>query len=274
TDPVKFLQTHKYTARYDILWRFVAGLLDADGQAGPFIHMIDEEPLDLLGPTHQRLVMHCLSEVSSDLPIRGDLEQRLSKWLLFECTFRHTANLASEAEFPELALDKAFYEGSEDTKRTILKSLTKRAIIPQSIVEQAASWLGHQDGDVRRAAVQALGSRSALPEEILKAVAARLEDQDEGIRWAAALALGGRSALPEAILKAVAERLEDQHGYVRRAAEVVLRRHAEFYRTLLNGPYVPSLYWILLQRTYRWSSRPMGSRWRRLLVTRRSRCGM
>ncbi|KAL6406461.1 peptidase C14 [Ilyonectria robusta] len=254
TDPVKFLQTHKYTARYDILWRFVAGLLDADGQAGPFIHMIEEEPLDLLGPTHQRLVMHCLSEVSSDLPIRGDLEQRLSKWLLFECTFRYTANLASEAEFPELALDKAFYEGSEDTKRTILKSLTKRATIPQEILKAAAARLEHQHEDVRYAAVGALGSRSALPEETLKAVAARLEHQHEDVRYAAVEALGSRSVLPEEILKAVAARLEDQDEDqdedIRRAAEAVLRRHTEFYRTLLNGPYVPSLYGILLQRSF------------------------
>lgn len=63
--PVEFLQKHVYTARYDIFWRFVAGLLDGSGQAADFINTIEEEPLDLLGPTHQRLVMHCLSDISS-----------------------------------------------------------------------------------------------------------------------------------------------------------------------------------------------------------------
>ncbi|KAF7558104.1 hypothetical protein G7Z17_g195 [Cylindrodendrum hubeiense] len=55
TDPKVFLQKHKYTARYDILWRFAAGLFDAVGQANEFIDIIEEEPLDILGPTHQRL---------------------------------------------------------------------------------------------------------------------------------------------------------------------------------------------------------------------------
>ncbi|KAH7124211.1 armadillo-type protein [Dactylonectria macrodidyma] len=234
-DPVKFLQTYKYTARYDILWRFVAGLLDADGQAGLFIHIIEEEPLDLLGPTHQRLVMHCLSEVSSDLPIRGNLEQRLSKWLLFECTFRHTANLASEAEFPELALDMAFYEGSEDTKRTILKSLTKRATIPQEILKAVTARLEDQDKDVRWTAIKALCSQSALPEEILKAVAARLEHQDEDVRRAAAEALCSQSALPKEILKAVAARLEDQYEDVRRAAVNALGRQSALPEEILKA---------------------------------------
>jgi hypothetical protein len=314
TDPANFLRTHKYTDRYDILWRFVAGLLDADGQARPFIDMIEAEPLDLLGPTHQRLAMHCLSEVSSDIPMRTDIEQRLSKWLLFECKFSYTARLASEAEFPERALENAFYEGSEHMKKTILKSLTKRATIPRSIIDRAASWLEHEDGGVRGAAAEALGGQSALPEEILKAVAARLEHEDGGVRgaavhalrgqsalpqeilkavaarleheewsvrWAAVQALGGQSALPEAILvaarledeeesvrgaavgalggrsalpeeilKAVAARLEDEHWHVRLAAEAVLRRDGKFYRTLLNGPYVPSLYRILLRQGF------------------------
>ncbi|KAM3547239.1 hypothetical protein ARSEF4850_010141, partial [Beauveria asiatica] len=53
--PADFLRKHKYTARYDIFWRFVAGLLDENGQALEFINTVEEEPLDLLGPTHQRL---------------------------------------------------------------------------------------------------------------------------------------------------------------------------------------------------------------------------
>jgi hypothetical protein len=76
-----FLQEGKYDPRYDIFWRFVAGLLDADR----------EEPRNLLGPTHQRLVMHCLSEVERKGPpfteLRSNLENQLKQWLLFECDF-------------------------------------------------------------------------------------------------------------------------------------------------------------------------------------------
>jgi len=66
--PTHFLQHYKYTARYDVVWRFIAGLLGEE-VSGHF-NAIEQTPLDLLGPTHQRLVMHCLSEVSStNLPI-------------------------------------------------------------------------------------------------------------------------------------------------------------------------------------------------------------
>ncbi|KAH8890313.1 hypothetical protein GQ53DRAFT_824465 [Thozetella sp. PMI_491] len=57
-EPATFLAKHKYTARYDVLWRFVAGLLGAEREAETFFQKIEAEPLDLLGPTHQRLVMH------------------------------------------------------------------------------------------------------------------------------------------------------------------------------------------------------------------------
>ncbi|RYP46465.1 hypothetical protein DL768_007335 [Monosporascus sp. mg162] len=85
-DPVEFLQKHKYTAHYDIFWRFVAGLLDTEGdkETVRFFETIEDEPRDLLGPTHQRLVMHCLCEVSTDMRLRKKLEQILTHWLFFE----------------------------------------------------------------------------------------------------------------------------------------------------------------------------------------------
>ncbi|KAH7010610.1 uncharacterized protein B0I36DRAFT_426095 [Microdochium trichocladiopsis] len=57
TDPAKFFRKQKYSARYDVFWRFVAGLLDAekDNKTLQFFKMMEQEPLDLLGPTHQRL---------------------------------------------------------------------------------------------------------------------------------------------------------------------------------------------------------------------------
>jgi len=48
--PSQFLRQHKYTARYDIVWRFTAGLL-GDEVSGLF-NAIEQKPLDLLGPTH------------------------------------------------------------------------------------------------------------------------------------------------------------------------------------------------------------------------------
>lgn len=46
------------------MWRFVAGLLDAEGehQATRFFNAVEEALVDLLGPTHQRLIIHYLNE--------------------------------------------------------------------------------------------------------------------------------------------------------------------------------------------------------------------
>ncbi len=91
------------------------------------------------------------------------------------------------------------------------------------------------------------------PRAIVTAVVARLEDEDGDVRRAALQVLGGQSNLPEAAVAAVAARLEDEAGNIRSAAaEVVLRT---FHSTLLNGPFVGSLYKVLLRRSFneQWS---------------------
>jgi len=218
-NPVRFLQRHKYSVHYDVFWRFVAGMLDAEW-VHYFFNAIEEEPLDLLGPAHQRLVMHCLSEVPRDieLPRRKDLERGLSEWLLFEYELRGSVHLAREMEFPEQALDAAFREGSDEMKKEILEAVSGRAAIPSSILEVGASWLGNKNWEVQRAAVKVLCSRSALPEEILKIVAARLGDEDETGRRVAIAVLDRRSALPDEILKTMAARLGDEDREVQQAA--------------------------------------------------------
>ncbi|XWX00409.1 hypothetical protein V2A60_008429 [Cordyceps javanica] len=222
--PVEFLRKHKYTARYDIFWRFVAGLLDVSRQAPEFINTIEQEPLDILGPTHQRLVMHCLSEITRELPTRGALEKRLAQWLLFEWKFINSTKLASEVEFPELALMSALSNESLHFWKAILQSLESRASIPRSIIEAVAPRLDHEDRDVRVAAVRALGGRAALPVEVLMTVVARLNDEDGMVRQATVEALGGHAALPDKVLTAVAARLGDEYWYVRSTAVHVLGR--------------------------------------------------
>ncbi|KAM3554900.1 hypothetical protein ARSEF4850_006251 [Beauveria asiatica] len=210
SQPAEFLRKHKYTAHYDIFWRFVAGLLDGSEHALDFINTIEKEPLDFLGPTHQRLVMHCLSEIPGNLPKREALEKRLAQWLLFECRFNQSARLANEVEFPEGALKTALLCEASVNQAIILHSLANRALIPPSIIEQVAGQLDDEDVDVRRAAVKALGGRSALPDEVLAAVARRLDDEDSTVRRATVKALGGRLALPDKVLAAVAARLDDE----------------------------------------------------------------
>ena len=221
TTPIIFLQKYKYTAYYDIFWRFVAGLLDTEGDAEQFFKAVEQEPLDMLGRTHQRFIMHCLSEVSPEMLHRKSLQQKLSQWLLFECDFCKSGDLASEVEFPEPSLFNTLFMGSKDIKITILQSLQRRTI-PSSIINLIVSWLQDEDEDwhIRRVAVEALRDQSPLPEEILTVLVARLQDWDVGRD--AAEALHYHSTLPEAILRALVARLEDPHENVREAAVIAL----------------------------------------------------
>lgn len=133
TEPVKFLQKYKYDPHYDIFWRFAAGLIDAEGEEEThrFFQAIEEEPRDLLGPTHQRLIMHCLGEMvprgseSISSQFRSELEDHLSQWLLFECEFMRgrPLQLAGERELPEQALFKALTLASNEARRKFLGSL-------------------------------------------------------------------------------------------------------------------------------------------------------
>lgn len=234
---VEFLHEHKYTARYDILWRFVAGLLDAEGHADEFFQEINREPRDLVGPMHQRLVMRCLSEVSAEMSLRNAVEEKLAEWLLFGCKFRmpwESAHLAEEVEFPEKVLCNVLRGGPDHAKASVLWSLEYRPAVPSSIMELMVALLADEDREVRLAAARALGghlnSQSNPPDAILEALtAALLADEYQTVREAAANALGNHLRLqsnpPEAILEALATALlEDKASGVRRAAERALRQ--------------------------------------------------
>jgi predicted NACHT family NTPase len=102
TSPKTFLQEHKYNVRYNMFWRFVAGLMDLDGEIGTigFFEAIQEEPRDILGPAHQRLVMGCLSEVilsrrsSTFSQLQSKLEEQHSCLLVAECKLTGWPSLA------------------------------------------------------------------------------------------------------------------------------------------------------------------------------------
>ncbi|KAJ6436917.1 mutator-like element [Purpureocillium lavendulum] len=254
TDPAEFLRRYKYSAHYDVFWRFVAGLLEVEGEKEilGFFHTIEKEPFDLLGPTHQRLVMHCLSEVA-ELPIRSSLEERLSQWLLFECGLTGSSLLATESELPDRALQNALKRASGRGRVTILEALGHRgrhlsettvaalaallkdedfvvrysaanalggqSNLPEGTLAALAALLKHEDGDVRASAAEALGRQSNLPEGTLAALAALLKDEDGLVRYNTAEALAGQSNLPQATLAAL---LKDERGHVRSSAAKAL----------------------------------------------------
>ncbi len=144
---VDYLQRHKYDTRYDVFWRFVAGLLHDQGdgqQVCNFFNALQAEPRDLIGMVHQRLIMHCLSEVAvsegmQDFAVTGlrsSLEDELRRWMLLECRYKLHPQLVAEVEFPVRILEDVLERGPRDLKRCVLASLMRRRTwIPPTIME-------------------------------------------------------------------------------------------------------------------------------------------
>ncbi|KAG4269290.1 hypothetical protein FPRO04_12067 [Fusarium proliferatum] len=180
TCPLKFLQFHKYDGRYNIMWRFVAGLLHEQGQGFGLLQAIEEEPLDLLGPSHQRLIMHCLSEIprpETEPPsYRARLEKTLSDWLLFECDFKESASLAIEAEFPDSSLQIALQQGQTKTKCIILRSIRKQAL-SQELLGTIMSFITRDYSELTYSAIAALEQVSTLRETDVHILLGLLRDK-------------------------------------------------------------------------------------------------
>ncbi|KAI1739554.1 ARM repeat-containing protein [Xylaria scruposa] len=187
TSAYDFLQKFKYTARYDMVWRFAAGLLG--NKVSDFFTAIEEEPLDLLGPVHQRLVMHCLSEAdpSACPETRQYLESRLSQWVLFECDLTGHSILASESEFPHRALHNALEDSTRSQRLHIIRSLwyPGRHLSMKTITE-FEKLLTNADAEVVCAAIEALKYQPDLPEQTVTCLMSLFESANENIWMSAA----------------------------------------------------------------------------------------
>ncbi|KAI0384294.1 ARM repeat-containing protein [Hypomontagnella monticulosa] len=204
--PEAFLRQNKYNARYDIVWRFVVGLLKA-GDVQHFFGAIEQEPHDLLGSTHQRLVMHCLSEAGTltDRPYREKMERKLSQWLLFECdwigwkNFKRVFPLFSqESEFPDEALRIALGDCSLEQKTSILYSLDHPNRYLSEARIETLERLSHIESGLKLNIIGVLGSRSNLPERIIATFVRLLKDSnDADTRFRASKAIKNQSTLSE-----------------------------------------------------------------------------
>ncbi|KAH0592867.1 hypothetical protein MHUMG1_09320 [Metarhizium humberi] len=193
--PAVFLRKNKYTARYDIFWRFVAGLIDADGQAQLFIAMVEEEPLDLLGPAHQRLVMHCLSEISSDLQglticntsmfdfrdTRKRLEERLGNWLIFGLDYTGGTYFAFEAETPVRVRRDISLKGPPDIREIFWRFRPcDYGRIAEDVLWEAVEIVENptENEDLRYSAVEFLTCGRPLPDWLIEKLMAWITDPD------------------------------------------------------------------------------------------------
>ncbi|KAJ3495867.1 hypothetical protein NLG97_g3076 [Lecanicillium saksenae] len=176
--PESFLARKKYNHRYELFWRFVSGLLQSEGGGEDlcrFFQKLDMQPLDLLGLVHQRLVMHCLSEVLQDVPFRIQKEQQLQWWLRFGCTSNKYTLLSKEVEFPEAALFEVF-ENARDHEVMSINVSRWGQPMPSKLRNIFSFWLrGNLEPHFRENLLLALeNSRGAMESKAIKQAANQL----------------------------------------------------------------------------------------------------
>ncbi|KAL6874786.1 hypothetical protein J3F83DRAFT_728672 [Trichoderma novae-zelandiae] len=230
-DADSFLRSEKYNARYDIFWRFVAGLLYAQSDENElcrFFRLIEDQPRDLLGPVHQRLVMHCLSEVPSldemkyFALVRVRLECQLSQWLEFECNFNTIdqkkvpefwaeAGLAKEVEFPERSLNDVLQRASENVKQRVINGLRERPRLPRRTIELITRWLESEDIDSRTYSpiLEILRRHNDLPMRTLNTLIRYIGHNSRQVYQNAVSILNSHSALPEETRDLLATRVKN-----------------------------------------------------------------
>ncbi|KAH7399705.1 hypothetical protein BKA64DRAFT_670243 [Cadophora sp. MPI-SDFR-AT-0126] len=98
-----YLSKHKYDFRYQNVWRFVAGLLPAQGRLEEFFNLLDQEPRDLVGTQHVNLLMYCLSECRKRIEesYRKTIDLRLADWLKMERGVGTWRSIGESMAFPE-----------------------------------------------------------------------------------------------------------------------------------------------------------------------------
>ncbi|KAF6809164.1 peptidaseCc14 [Colletotrichum musicola] len=215
-----FLRKSKYTGRYDIMWRFVAGILSEEGEdeMSHFFDKIEKEPVDVLGPAHQRLVMHCLNEVP-DLPtgLREQRENRILQWMLFERDFTKRSTFIRDSEIPKGVLNCALRASGDKT--VFLDALSRsQGHLSDATMAALIGLFKDEDRNVRSSAANALGSQSTLSDATIAALVEFFKDEDSYVRWSAANTLGNQSTLSDATIAALMGLFKDEDSDVRWSA--------------------------------------------------------
>ncbi|CAG8009373.1 unnamed protein product [Penicillium salamii] len=230
----EFLGRNKYKSRYDIPWRFVAGLMSDHNpkELERFFKSLDREPLDRLGAVHQRLLMHCLSESKSDFSLRSQIESHLSQWLIFQCKFMvpvkriyparvykfHT--LATEIEFPQQALT-GLWEECDEAKMVAYDSMKWLIRIAPQFRENLISFLDTESVYAVPCLIGLLKqSNEKLPESVLRSIVSRLWTESGS---AAAVTIAARN--PEWAEQEVRSRSILARDYLLRIIDQTLQRH-------------------------------------------------
>lgn len=245
-EPIAFLQRYKYNPRYNIMWRFVTGLLASKPRThtklNHFFDTIDKEPRDILGLAHYRLIMHCLHQVPIEeeleafTPLRVEMEDQLHRWLFRKDAPGYDSRLATEDEFPPRVLNKMLDEASEHDRLKFLRDIQYRTVFHLDTMTLICRWLRNDNSESIKMKVLALIPKgyTALSEHSMQLITDLIEDGNEVCVVQEAIdCLGSWPNLPGSVVQVIAGRLDDDHTAVaHKAARTLGRQSALPYQVI------------------------------------------
>ncbi|KAH0596685.1 hypothetical protein MHUMG1_05804 [Metarhizium humberi] len=229
-----YMAKWKYHPHFERIWQFIAGFLRNEETLLPeYFELIESEPLDLLGPAHQRLLMRCFDEVRHSLqpPIRTKILHRMALWLEFECEISLGSFLENSPEYPYELMHIFLGKSAPMCAREVLNNSWMDIFLPPSILKHLITMVNvikkyHLFGLCRALDAHEQGFLGAT----LAGCSTLLNDRNEAItvRIAAADMLSMEENLSDEIVKSLAEMLQDTNKSVRDSAAHAMRRQSSF----------------------------------------------
>ncbi|KAI1384485.1 uncharacterized protein F4822DRAFT_433029 [Hypoxylon trugodes] len=136
------LRKHKYNHHYEIVWRFVSGLLSSAEDLNHFFDMFDQEPRDLVGTQHINLLLQNFHEGGSRMePNRqNEIRNRLADWLRLEIDISWMSRLGARMDFPENLLLDQLEQAEKSLIRELLWTIRKRTSLSERFIGEVYKW--------------------------------------------------------------------------------------------------------------------------------------
>jgi hypothetical protein len=247
------LRKHKYNRRYEVVWRFVAGLLSNAGDLDYFFDLFEQEPRDLVGTQHIQLNMICLSECRYRIgpDRRVTIENRLREW------FQLAGSIGTSMAFPESILSGELRANKNlPTRYGLIKTIGQRTLLSEKLFLEVVElvnddnirlWYYHdmpafrtpvsckiinyltnevKDGTNKtRYAVEFLGLQSKLPEATISFFMNEIREKTK-VEQNAVQILESQRHLSETTIKELRSWLVSGKYYLRSAARPILARQS------------------------------------------------
>lgn len=225
----EFLAKEKYNIRYDMFWRFVVGLLriSRPDLLDKFFEALCGEPLDLVGPAHQRLVIHCLAEVFERKALSqyfrskiDALEARYTEWIKFESGSHSTTMLLQETEFPDRIL-QSLLKGAEISQPHLFQALQQRPSVSREVLMLIVELIRGEKLESNTSAFSILGMH--LTEDPGQTLSNIIQNGNKEVKMAAAGGFAWAQKLQTPAVDILTGMLQDSD--VQAAAADALRYH-------------------------------------------------